>query len=145
VIWGFLNGLTVLVWTMATAKQPPQNRSGWKRLSKTLLTFGIICLTWIFFRAATLPDAVHILKTILADAFRPSAYAAYGAQMPVPSAVWAHLLGAIAIEWLQRPHPHPLFLKAWPKALRWVVYTLFVIDILIFGTLHQGSFIYFQF
>lgn len=145
VFWGLLNGLAVLAWTLFTEHQQTSKMSGWKRLANTALTFSIICLTWVFFRAETLPDAIHIFKSVCSDIFKPELYIACFTKGLVPWHVGLHLSGTVFVEWLQRRHLHPLHLPHWPRVLRWTAYTFIVMDILIFGSLHQGSFIYFQF
>ncbi len=63
-IWGALHGLglsTVFLW---------QRYRGRKIISLpgkilgTVLTFNFVCFTWIFFRAATVPDALAVLSQI---------------------------------------------------------------------------------
>jgi alginate O-acetyltransferase complex protein AlgI len=61
VIWGGIHG-------GALAFERAQGKSSlYRRLPRALqiaLTFGIVCLSWVFFRAKTLPQAVHYLGAL---------------------------------------------------------------------------------
>jgi len=65
-IWGLLHG-TVLALTRAfqvrrgRVKQPP---APWRRALAVIATYHFVCFTWIFFRAASVANAVDILERI---------------------------------------------------------------------------------
>jgi len=59
VVWGLLNGAMVACENFLPAPQRPLSRA-----MRTLLTFHLILFTWVFFRAATLPDALTILRRL---------------------------------------------------------------------------------
>jgi D-alanyl-lipoteichoic acid acyltransferase DltB (MBOAT superfamily) len=61
-IWGTLHGLAlgaVFAWKRRRATPSP---AWWARLAGGLLTFNFVCFTWIFFRAATLDNALAVLR-----------------------------------------------------------------------------------
>jgi alginate O-acetyltransferase complex protein AlgI len=66
VIWGTLHGAALVVHKLYTALRPaslvqslPYRAAAW------LLTFWWVCLAWIFFRAATLPEAARIARAFV--------------------------------------------------------------------------------
>lgn len=59
VIWGALNGLMVVVETGL-----PKPRRAVPRALRTVLTFHLILLTWVFFRAAGPGEAITILRRV---------------------------------------------------------------------------------
>ena len=70
-IWGALHGLglsAVFLWQRARgrARKPASLPV---RILATFLTFNFVCFTWIFFRAATVPDALAILQQIASLTF----------------------------------------------------------------------------
>ena len=67
VIWGALNGFYQIfgALTMPLRKKLPCNSEVFStRLGKMIITFGLICISWIFFRANTFQDAITVLKGI---------------------------------------------------------------------------------
>lgn len=76
VIWGALHGLYLGVHKYLTGgrkigqETSPDTPLGWlSYLANTLVTFHLVCLTWIFFRASTLSDAWNYLGGMLAGVF----------------------------------------------------------------------------
>jgi alginate O-acetyltransferase complex protein AlgI len=145
IIWGLLNGVGVVVWMLIAEKTAPISRR-WSRFMGVLSTFLFINFTWVFFRAETLADALLILGRIFGDLDRTAAWLALGARLETMLPVLILLVSAVTLEYFSRRLVHPLQLVArlW-LPLRWLVYTLFIYVILTVGTLHRGSFIYFQF
>ena len=102
------------------------------------LTFALTCAAWVFFRAASIGDAVTILKKIAIDITTTPP-----ALMYKHAAVWMVLL--LAIEWFQREYANPLHLEGLPRPLRWSVYYALAGTIFMFAPLNYSPFIYFQF
>jgi alginate O-acetyltransferase complex protein AlgI len=65
-IWGLLHGVALAatrLWqTMRGRNRQPQ--TGWKRALCIFLTYQFVCLTWVFFRAGSVPDAMALLSRI---------------------------------------------------------------------------------
>lgn len=156
-VWGGIHGGAVLVEKLWSRSPSLRLRDvpggpGWLpqpvAAFKIALTFTIVCVAWVFFRAQTLSDANLILTRIAADFFNLSAYQSLGtvlAPSPIVKGVLVVLPVFVGIEWLQRSHAHPLVLKRLPQPVRWLVYTTVVWVTLFFGTWSTGQFVYFQF
>jgi D-alanyl-lipoteichoic acid acyltransferase DltB (MBOAT superfamily) len=61
VIWGFLNGLYLSVEKMLGVRVG-EPLSWPVKLVRVLLTFHLICLTWVFFRATTFEQALYVVR-----------------------------------------------------------------------------------
>ena len=133
VAWGVYHGVLLAVWRLAGVKLS----QGLGRL----LTFAVVTLGWVLFRAPTIGDAAGFVGCVVAN---PWGGLAAGATLPLVSV--AVLLLA---EWLTRGREHPLQFapSSWlahHATLRWCCYaTLAVAICLLAGT--QSQFIYFQF
>ena len=57
VVWGALNGLYLIAETLLNARR----RKGPVHIA---VTFALICLAWVFFRANSIDDALHVLGAI---------------------------------------------------------------------------------
>nr|WP_301005403.1 MBOAT family O-acyltransferase [Lunatimonas sp.] len=108
-------------------------------LSKLVFTFGFLCFTGVFFRSASLSDALGYLEGMLSWKI-----------LAIPTASQAKLLTLIAlmmgVEWVQRFKHHGLDLsdRRLSKPLRWAVYASVLLLLIFFGKEPQ-DFIYFQF
>jgi D-alanyl-lipoteichoic acid acyltransferase DltB (MBOAT superfamily) len=144
VIWGLLHGGYYLAFVAVGARSSAsEERQGWlpglRELAAMVLTFHLTCLAWVFFRAASVPDALLVLSRILAAPFSGAPEAPSEA---VPF-LWAGLL--LLVEWFRRREPHALHWPAYAGAWRWAAYYAIVWAILLGASLSYTPFIYFQF
>ena len=157
VAWGALNGLAVLPETLSSQRATrgvsevaggESNFPSLKTAGRMLLTFSIVCLGWIFFRAHSFGDALVILQRLATDALNLETYflgLARVTAQPAGNLIFLAVAALFTVEWLQRRQPHPLSLAHWPRAARWAVYFTIAFAILYGGTHGSGQFIYFQF
>jgi alginate O-acetyltransferase complex protein AlgI len=157
VVWGALNGLAVLPETLSPRRTTSRATDvpGGERLvpslpvlARMLLTFTIVCVGWIFFRAHTLADAGMILSRIVRDALELHTF--YLGLMnakagPIGAMIFAVVAVVIVVEWLQRRQAHALRMGRCPRTLRWMIYFALAFVILFAGTRGNHQFIYFQF
>jgi D-alanyl-lipoteichoic acid acyltransferase DltB (MBOAT superfamily) len=143
VIWGALNGFILLsseMWNQrlrvsSLAKRVPTKVVkffGW------VVTFHLILVTWVFFRADSLRDAWVVLSRIMANPV--GNLNMYGAYLR-PASLVVVLLG---VEWLRRDAVQPLAATK-RKVLPWFGTALTVVAIILFGKFAHVPFIYFQF
>lgn len=145
VFWGFLHGLLFL--PLVLVKRHPRyiGTPAKDRLlpsfSETLAiikTFTMTSIAWVFFVSSSFWQALGIFSGIVTRPFLNMDYTKY---LP-----WLFAcLVLMVLEWLQREKTHFLQIEGLPVVLRWIVYLLSVVLILIFGAFGSSRFIYFQF
>ena len=166
VIWGGLNGLfqiagnvknTLLSRLPATLKdgRPVVNRDCFSyRLFQRLMTFALICLTWVFFRAESLEAAMIVLRQMFSVHnpwifFDETLYTLGLSRLELGLLV----ASAAVVLAVDVAHEHGATLRKRLErqnlAFRWLAYLAAILCILIFGVYGPGfdasQFIYFQF
>jgi len=151
-VWGVLNGAyqwagvaTRPFWRRVGERLPRISKSGPLLALRVLLTFHLIAITWVFFRAKTLGDAWLILKKIGLNLteipslltrfpFTTDHYTAF--------ALIAFLIGVEIVD-----ERRSIFqrLAAASVVLRWAVWYLAILALLILGRWQAREFIYMQF
>ncbi|WP_428938904.1 MBOAT family O-acyltransferase [Fontivita pretiosa] len=157
VIWGAINGLGVMPSVMRPragalrAADAPGGTGLIPRpavLARIAGTFLLVCIGWVFFRAATLSDALNVLGRICTDLWSPRHYAALRELATLGVTVKLALLilpGFVVLEWVQRAERHALARVPGPQPLRWSLYTLLVWTCVFQEASGANAFIYFQF
>lgn len=142
IVWGVLNGLFLLpgiIFSKKIKKNPETKLfPPVLELLQIIGTFFLIALTWVFFRAQNVSEAIEYLQIL----FSTSLFVypvQHGMALMLPL-----LLILITIEWLQKNHINLLQAKIVPLYLRWSIYLTLVITCLVFFKQNQ-PFIYFQF
>lgn len=150
--WGALNGAyqwaglsTRGLWSRLGGLLPAVRRSAALSLVRILLTFHLIAISWIFFRAKSVSDALTVIRKI-------------GENLPeIPSLVIQYPFTAehgmgfvliailLAVETLDERRPLAQRLAAAPTILRWGSYYLVIFGLLILGRWQAKEFIYMQF
>lgn len=107
---------------------------------RILLTFGLVTLGWVFFRASSITHAFAYIKGIFTQA------PLWGLQV-LPMSLLGLIALMMTIEWLHRDKPHGLQIS-WLQnkpVLRWGVYIGMLWLIFLFGNFGKTEFIYFAF
>ncbi len=156
VIWGGLHGLYV-VGQAATknARNKLASRLGLDRRPTTravlsgLITFSLVYLAWIFFRANSIGDAFLLLGnmtplTNFADVTAPWATIASNPAQEMALSLGLILL-LLLVHWVQeQPRSIPILWQR-PLWFRWAVYLSLALAIMNLGITEGVPFIYFQF
>jgi alginate O-acetyltransferase complex protein AlgI len=143
VIWGGLQGVMLAI-SRATL---PARDAFWKKTAmppflmnavRMFITFHLVCLSWVFFRANTLADAVAILRGV----FEP-AEQLYLTGLP-SGALACMVLVAIQVVQETRGSVRAL-LAPRPLPVRWLAWYALAFAVVLFGNEAGVQFIYFQF
>jgi len=142
VIWGGLHGLYVSAGRLLR----PSNWGGSPAITRALdvfITFNLVSIAWVFFRAVSLSDAVNVLMGIgryLTGMQPPGLKTVF-----VPVYCFALVAVWMLAEFLQRRADVWRTVGEWPAWARWPVYYACVAAILLLGSTGRAQFLYFQF
>jgi len=150
VIWGGLNGFFHLV-SMGVAGLKQKVAPGLRlprpvgAILGILVTFHLILVTWVFFRASSLSDAITVLSSIAASVPElPTLFKAY----PITGEVYLSLalIGVLLlIEALDEWRAFWEKLVTRPVYVRWAFYYALLICLVVIGQWGQKQFVYMQF
>ena len=151
-VWGALNGLyqwaglaTAPLWRRLGERLPRISASMPVRVVRVLLTFHLIAIAWVFFRAESVGDALLILQRIGAGLWRmPGLLTHYpfSAEHGLALGLIALL---VAVEILDERRSIWQRLAAAPIWARWAVYYAGIFALLVLGRWQAREFIYMQF
>ncbi len=169
VIWGALHGLMMIV---GVATRGMRDRL-WGRVARgrfgilhaavqMAFTFLAVYVTWIFFRANSLADALQALRGVAAapgEAVRivrmlMAGLSPWGGEFHILTPAFSlqdiglglGLVGVLlSVDFLQFRNWGLARLRSLPVPVRWPVYYLLVMGILLLGMFGKAEFIYFQF
>ena len=123
----------------------PNFKTAWK----ITLTFSIICLCWVFFRAESFGDALFVVRKILTDCFSAAGWqelSAFTNDSKLVKRALIVVLGLVLLEWIQRRKMCPLDMGNTPKPIRWAAYTMLLWTTVYYMMPSAGQqFIYFDF
>jgi alginate O-acetyltransferase complex protein AlgI len=151
-IWGALNGAyqwaglaTRGLWGRLGRLLPALHQSAALSLMRILLTFHLIAISWIFFRAKSVSDALTVIRKIGTNFLEiPSLVIQY--PFTAEHGLGFFLIGILlAVETLDERRPLAQRLASAPTILRWGSYYLVIFSLLILGRWQAKEFIYMQF
>jgi D-alanyl-lipoteichoic acid acyltransferase DltB (MBOAT superfamily) len=151
-IWGALNGAyqwaglaTRGVWERVGRMLPALRQSTALSVLRIILTFHLIAISWIFFRAKSIGDALTVVRKIGTNLLEiPSLAVQY--PFTVEHGMGFLLIALLlAVETLDERKPLTQRLAATPVFLRWGSYYLVIFGLLILGRWQAKEFIYMQF
>ena len=161
VVWGALHGF-YLVFAIVTAKQRnalaetfglTRNPTLYKWV-QVLSVFVLVCFSWIFFRANNIGDAVYIIRSSFAGLGNVSQlfsavdlnhilFMDQGFKVFAVSVVSILIMETVHL--IQRHGSVSQLIGSRPAWIRWGVYYMAIIAVLLFGQFGHQEFIYFQF
>jgi D-alanyl-lipoteichoic acid acyltransferase DltB (MBOAT superfamily) len=149
VAWGALHGIALAMTRLVHdfAKSPAEEPLFQGRLYRTfavLLTFHLVCVGWVFFRAPTFGVATDVLRGIIIyRRIGAPDLAVFGWITVAVTA--ASLCAAYAVHVFAHARPVLLTSGRWAVVSRAVLYAVCVIAVTLFAGRGSQQFIYFQF
>jgi alginate O-acetyltransferase complex protein AlgI len=153
IIWGFLHGIILILENIfkVTETQLKRKETAFNVYVKTFFTFCIVCIAWIFFRANSISDAFYIISNLF-DFSIPLNDSLRGMSLYINNPLWKFIgnfiliLILIFVEILiQKNRINEISIIQKNPVIRWTLYTVLILNILIFGYFKVNQFIYFQF
>jgi len=108
-----------------------------------VFTFILVNIAWIFFRANSISDAIYILTHLFSNLSLANITIGLGLSgliVAIGSIIFMEVVHAMQEHFRMRT-----FLSNKTVWLRWAVYSILILSILLFGVFKQVKFIYFQF
>lgn len=148
IVWGALNGIFYLVETIVKKQMATFTSFKFPKWFQVFITFNLICITWIFFRANNVTEGVFILQQI--GSALKGAGASIGNIFPfsVLSPTVIGLMGVILLLYvhlLERSLLVQARIGKQPTLVRWALYMGLSYGTIILGNVGAKQFIYFQF
>lgn len=132
-IWGFLHGIWV---TICPGKKETERGSSVRKVAGIVLTFILVTVLWIFFRAESITHATDIIKGIAS---------LRGGSNNI-GVDWAEFVFAIAMIgvmlWRENKWPGH---RINSKSMYWLYIVVMLAVLYFFGVFSENQFIYFQF
>jgi D-alanyl-lipoteichoic acid acyltransferase DltB (MBOAT superfamily) len=152
VVWGALHGMLMVVSIVVSKvlnksflNRLLERQSLWISSIKIFATFHLVLLTWVFFRADTLSDAIYILRNIFTGIEIKGGYGLnFGGTYEILITI-AVLLILLLVDFFREKGVTIRYWRSSPTFFRWALYYLLVFSILLFGEFGVTEFIYFQF
>ena len=142
-VWGLYNVLLFLpLILLGKSKRYKDAPLAWKQLPQMLLTFVLVTIGWIIFRAPSLADGWNVGCTICSGTLWSVPY-----MLPMQEMLFMAIgiLVMMGMEWLQRNEDHGLVLERMKsRVLRYAIY-LVLITMMLWKSDPGDAFIYFQF
>ncbi len=145
VLWGTLNGLYYIPLMLRNKQRQHMDTVAEGRLLPSpreainmLMTFGLVLLGLAIFRTQSIPAAGAFLARIVQAPYLGLDYMAYGTPL-------LYALIPLIVEWPLRTRQYGLDIGHLPAVLRWILYLVVIIAIILCGRFGSQQFIYFQF
>lgn len=151
IVWGALHGLFIVTFL---AISPMLNKVRYSGFINILVTYIVVCMAWIYFRASDIQQANHLVATI----FKPDAnYLTIGKTSlhGLPNSFlglpfWKFVLTGLLVpvvflsDLLINSQQYRRIFTL-PSTLRWSGYYALIIAVIFLGVYETNQFIYFQF
>lgn len=159
VIWGALHGLYLIGGRVLTPVRVAIRRCcaadrfpGWTHAINVCITFSLVTLAWVFFRASHVGDAIYIVGHLFRG-WNVSSLLRGASMFPgLPGRELILSIGLIVfmelIQWLHSNGPISERLAVYPSWVHWTAYSVFVLVfslIVMISNPTPQKFIYFQF
>lgn len=152
VAWGAIHGLYHIfsIWTSGLRKKVVK-AIGLDRLPKLhkfiqiVITFILVCFGWIFFRANNLSDAIYVIRHMFTNLGPKIPITDLGLDSFQLKIAFASIGLMELVQLIQEKRSIREIISTKPIWLRWSLYYILVLWIIIFGSFGSQEFIYFQF
>lgn len=144
VTWGLYHAVLFVPLIVLNKTKNYQDTSTWRHIPQMLITFVLVVVGWIVFRAPTLRDAWLFMYNMVI-------HMSHGEPFYIYSTFMYRLLAAVlilfSVEWVGRKNACPLAFAGFsvPAWAKWLCYTILVQLIFAWGRFDYTQFIYFQF
>ena len=150
VIWGGIHGLLQILEDIFHIKKNTKTYSfSW--FIRVILVFMLMSITWVFFRASNLHDALYIFRHMFDGITNLRSYIvsglySFGVKAPYLLTMLAiYLIPPFIIDYINVKYDALTILNNKPMAIRYLAYFVLLLMILLLHYVGEVNFIYFQF
>ena len=150
VIWGGIHGLLQILEDIFHIKRNTKTYS-FTWFIRVILIFILMSITWVFFRASNLHDALYIFRHMFDGITNLRSYIvsglySFGVKAPYLLTMLAiYLIPLFIIDYINVKYDALTILNNKPKAIRYLAYFILLLMILLLHYVGEVNFIYFQF
>lgn len=149
VVWGGLNGLyqvaESLIGRIRGGDRQPATRSPVRAVAGAIVTFHLVLVTWVFFRAASIGDAATVLSRIAGAAATLPRLLSTRLQDPAIQVSALLIVLLVAVEIFDDLRSVWARLATAPVYVRWAAYYALLLLLVVLGNWNLTQFVYMQF
>lgn len=150
VFWGALHGVGQIIENSLKIKK--YDRIGIHWLLRVVITFVFVMFAWIFFRAASILDAVYVIRHMFDGVMHFKAYIVegvnalgIGARSDIRRIIFVYFCPLMIYDFLSLQNDVCKYLSKLNVYIKYSAILLITVVILAFGYVGKSSFVYFQF
>lgn len=150
IFWGFLHGVYIVCGNLTAApRRRMVEQIGLLRVPRIhkavqiLITFHLVCLSWVFFRAESFSDAMLLLSRLV-NGWTPDITTGTGFGWVELGALALVVAAWLTTRKLRHGQPGEIYLGSLGRPVRWAAYIFLGLCIVLLGA-EPANFVYFQF
>jgi hypothetical protein len=117
-----------------------------KEMLQMTVTFGLVLIGWIVFRAESIGQAAGYLKRMCNESlFSIPVMPGIGITRDLAGTTLFFIVILFVTEWHHREKAHGLYINVQSQSVRYIIYMALLLAVLFFKAVEPGAFIYFQF
>lgn len=150
IVWGLIHAILQIIETIFNIK-PSNNKKSIIYWIKTLITFVLVTIAWLFFRADTISDSLYILKSIpigitnLRQYFITGIYSFNNTPTHVLLHCLVYFIPLFIFDFFNKDMDVIEEIGKKSKPIRYTLYALLILVILLFHSTAGTNYIYFKF
>lgn len=149
IVWGGVNGLYQVIGSAVSRLRgtaAERARPSWvRRLAGGLVTFHLVLVTWVFFRAGSLADAMTVFSRVIGAAGALPRLVVGRLQDPTVQISMALIVFLLIVEAFDDLQSMWARLEARPIYVRWAAYYALLAMLVVWGNWNFAQFVYMQF
>ena len=149
VIWGGVHGLAQIIENVLHIR--PKKKNWYSKLAAGCVVFVFAACAWVFFRAQTLSDAIHVFTCMFSGIGDPIGYLYRGFEaigmspQELAIAVGFYFIPLTLYDYFSTKTDVILWVSGRKKLVRHFIYSVLVAIVVFFHAIGEVSFVYFQF
>lgn len=152
IVWGAYHALLFVPLLLLNRNRKYRNTvaerrlfPNFKELLQMMLTFGLVLVGWIVFRAESIGQAAGYLRRMCSESLFSIPVTGLGITMELAVTTLFFIVILFVTEWQHREKAHGLDINIQSQSIRYAIYIALLLVILLFKATEPAAFVYFQF